>query len=94
MRPVYKAVIQRDGQWWIGWLQEIPGVYGQGRKELLDNWRSALQAALETNWADAAGCDHGGVRRSEYRIVKCLWLTADYANDRPHIHTRRGWRDR
>ena len=35
----YSAVIQQDGQWWIGWIEEIPGVNSQGatRKELNAN---------------------------------------------------------
>jgi predicted RNase H-like HicB family nuclease len=51
----YTAVIQQDGKWWIGWVEEIPGVNSQGatRKELMDNLRSALEEALEMNRADA-----------------------------------------
>jgi len=51
----YTAVIQRDGDWWIGWFEEIPGVNSQGitRDELLENLRSALQEALEMNRAEA-----------------------------------------
>ena len=51
----YTAVIQRDGQWWIGWVEEIPGVNSQGesREELLDNLRSALKEALEMNRSQA-----------------------------------------
>jgi predicted RNase H-like HicB family nuclease len=51
----YTAVIQRDGDWWIGWLEEIPGVNSQGhtREELLENLRSALHEALEMNRAEA-----------------------------------------
>jgi predicted RNase H-like HicB family nuclease len=51
----YKAMIQRDGPWWIGWIEEIPGVSSQGatREELLDNLRSALEEMLEMNRADA-----------------------------------------
>lgn len=47
----YKAIIQRDGKWWIGWVEEIPGVNSQGatREELLENLRSALQEAIEMN---------------------------------------------
>ena len=22
----YTAIIKRDGNWWIGWIEEIPGV--------------------------------------------------------------------
>jgi predicted RNase H-like HicB family nuclease len=51
----YTAVIQRDGEWWIGWVEEIPGVNSQGetREELLDNLRSALKEALEMNRSEA-----------------------------------------
>ena len=51
----YRAVIQRDGVWWIGWIEEIPGVNSQGksRAELKKNLRSALSEALEFNREDA-----------------------------------------
>jgi predicted RNase H-like HicB family nuclease len=49
MAASYTALIQRDGPWWIGWIEEIPGVNSQGatREELLENLQSALQEALE-----------------------------------------------
>jgi predicted RNase H-like HicB family nuclease len=55
MAANYTAVIQQDGEWWIGWVEEVPGVNSQGstRDELLDNLRDALQEALEMNRADA-----------------------------------------
>lgn len=55
MKPFYTAVVQRDGKWWIGWIEEIPGVNAQARsrKELLEDLRSALKEALELNRADA-----------------------------------------
>jgi predicted RNase H-like HicB family nuclease len=55
MATSYTAVIQRDGEWWIGWIEEIPGVNSQGktRDELIENLRSALQEALEMNRSDA-----------------------------------------
>ncbi len=53
--PNYNAVIRRDGQWWIGWIEEVPGVNSQGetREELLGNLREALAEALELNREDA-----------------------------------------
>jgi predicted RNase H-like HicB family nuclease len=47
----YRAIIQQDGPWWIGWIEEIPGVNSQGhtREELLENLRSAIEEALEMN---------------------------------------------
>ncbi len=51
----YTAVIQQNEKWWIGWVEEIPGVNSQAatREELMGNLRSALEEALEMNRADA-----------------------------------------
>ncbi len=51
----YRAVIRRDGPWWIGWIAEVPGVNSQGktREELLENLREALGEALEMNREEA-----------------------------------------
>jgi predicted RNase H-like HicB family nuclease len=53
--PTYNAVIRRDGDWWIGWIEEVPGVNCQGatREELVSNLREALSEALELNRGDA-----------------------------------------
>jgi predicted RNase H-like HicB family nuclease len=55
MAANYTAVFQKDGEWWIGRVEEVPGVNSQGRSrgELLDNLRDALAEALEMNRADA-----------------------------------------
>ena len=55
LQETYRAVIQHRGKWWIGWVEEIPGVNSQGetREELIENLRSALQEALEMNRAEA-----------------------------------------
>ena len=54
-RANYSAVIRRDAKWWIGWIEEVPGVNSQGRtkKELIENLQSALKEALQMNRADA-----------------------------------------
>jgi len=55
MKNEYTAVIQQDGRWWVGWLEEIPGVNSQGetRDELMENLHSALVEALEMNRNEA-----------------------------------------
>jgi predicted RNase H-like HicB family nuclease len=55
MGPNYTAIVQQDCAWWIGWVEEVPGVNSQGqtRAELLDNLRDAMEEALEMNRADA-----------------------------------------
>jgi predicted RNase H-like HicB family nuclease len=57
----YTAVIQKHGDWWIGWVEEIPGVNSQGqtREELIENLRDALEEALETNRAEARAAAGG-----------------------------------
>jgi predicted RNase H-like HicB family nuclease len=62
MAPKYTAVIKKDGDWWIGWVEEIPGVNSQGatREELLDNLRSALAEAIEMNRSDALAAAANG----------------------------------
>ncbi|HTU94062.1 MAG TPA: type II toxin-antitoxin system HicB family antitoxin [Gemmataceae bacterium] len=52
----YTAVVQQDDEWWIGWIEEVPGVNSQGqtREELLENLRDALEEALEMNRAEGA----------------------------------------
>lgn len=55
MTPTYTAVIQRDGKWWIGWIEEVSGVNAQSRtrKELLADLKTGLNEALEMNRAEA-----------------------------------------
>jgi predicted RNase H-like HicB family nuclease len=57
----YTAVIQQKGDWWIGWVEEVPGVNSQAqtREELLDNLRDALEEALEMNRAEARAAARG-----------------------------------
>jgi predicted RNase H-like HicB family nuclease len=61
MAASYTAVIQQHGEWWIGWIEEVPGVNSQGqtRDELLENLRDALAEALEMNRADARAAASG-----------------------------------
>jgi len=39
------AIVKRDGDWWIGWIEEIPGANAQERskEELLISLRAAAQ---------------------------------------------------
>jgi len=61
MAATYTAVVQQDGEWWIGWVEEVPGVNSQGhtREELLENLRDALEEALEMNRAEARAAATG-----------------------------------
>jgi predicted RNase H-like HicB family nuclease len=55
MANTYTAVTKQDGGWWIGWIEEVPGVNCQERtrEELLVSLRTTLAEALEFNRQDA-----------------------------------------
>jgi hypothetical protein len=51
MNQNFTAVVKQDGPWWIGWVEEFPGVSCQERTrdELLNTLRVTLKEALEMN---------------------------------------------
>ena len=51
----YTAVIKQDGDWWIGWIEEVPGVNCQEAtyEELKETLRITLEEILELNKLDA-----------------------------------------
>ena len=55
MNQTYTAVVKQDGEWWFGWIEEVPGVNCQERTrdELLESLRVTLSEALDMNRADA-----------------------------------------
>ena len=55
MNSEYTAVIKQDGSWWIGWIEEIPGINCQesSREELLQALRETLLEAIQFNREDA-----------------------------------------
>ncbi|BCA54431.1 hypothetical protein W02_15710 [Nitrospira sp. KM1] len=48
MNQTSTAVVKQDGQWWIGWIEEVPGVNCQERTrdELVRSLRVTLSEAL------------------------------------------------
>jgi predicted RNase H-like HicB family nuclease len=59
---LYTAILKRDGDWWIGWVEEVPGVNGQerSREELLASLRTILTEALEFNRQEARAAAESG----------------------------------
>lgn len=55
MNSTYTAVIQQDGDWWIGWVVEVPGANGQERTrdELLESLKLAVKDTLEIDRENA-----------------------------------------
>lgn len=69
MNQTYTAVVKQDGRWWIGWVEEVPGVNCQERTrdELLESLRITLVESLEMNRADARNA--AGKGYEELRIA-------------------------
>lgn len=55
MKDEYMAVTKQEGGWWVGWIEEVPGMNCQERthEELLESLRVTLQEALEFNREEA-----------------------------------------
>jgi len=55
MANTYTALMKNDGEWWIGWIEEVPGVNCQERtrQKLLESLKTTLKEALEFNRQDA-----------------------------------------
>lgn len=55
MTNTFTAITKRDNDWWIGWIEEVPGVNCQERtrEQLLDSLRTTLVEAIELNRQDA-----------------------------------------
>jgi len=55
MDKSYTAIIKQSGQWWIGWIEEVPGVNCQEatKEELVESLRVTLREALDFNRQEA-----------------------------------------
>lgn len=51
MVQTFTANYKKSGRWYLGWVEEIPGVNTQGKtlKEVKENLREALALVLEVN---------------------------------------------
>lgn len=63
MQNEYSTVVKQEGDWWLGWIEEIPGVNCQEKtyEELKETLAVTLREALEFNRQDAltsAGSDY------------------------------------
>lgn len=69
MNTQYTAVLKQDGAWWIGWIEEVPGVNCQEatREQLVETLKVTLREALEFNRSDAL--DAAGNSYEELEIV-------------------------
>ena len=55
METQFTAIVKKDGEWWIGWIEEIKGVNAQEhtKEELIESLREALKDILDLNREEA-----------------------------------------
>ncbi|MGL4401013.1 MAG: type II toxin-antitoxin system HicB family antitoxin [Luteolibacter sp.] len=55
MKSSFTAIAKEEEGWWIGWIEEVPGVNAQERTKeaLLESLREILVEALEFNREEA-----------------------------------------
>ena len=70
MQNEYTAVVKQEGDWWVGWIEEVPGVNAQerSREELMEALQVALREALEFNRQDALSAAGSGFREEKIAI--------------------------
>ncbi len=70
MANEYTALIQESGGWWLGWIEEIPGVNCQeaSYEELIESLRITLQEALEFNRQDAISAASENYREEKIAV--------------------------
>ena len=51
MTNKYTAIFEQDGDWWIGYVEELPGANTQGAtlEEARENLKEAVQLVVEAN---------------------------------------------
>jgi len=47
----FTAVFEQDGEWWLGYIEELPGANTQGStlEEARENLKEAVQLIIEAN---------------------------------------------
>jgi predicted RNase H-like HicB family nuclease len=55
MTSTFTAITKKDGNWWVGWIEEVPGVNAQEKtkEELIASLREVLLEALAFNRSEA-----------------------------------------
>lgn len=69
MSQIFTAVIKQTDGWWVGWIEEVPGVNCQeaSRAELLETLALTLREALVFNRQEALA--YAGSHYHEERIA-------------------------
>ena len=71
MNIEYTAVIKQEDDWWVGWIEEVPGVNCQEKSfdELKESLAVTLKEALELNRQDAIAAAESGYREEKIALI-------------------------
>lgn len=70
MKAKYTAVVKESDGWWIGWIEEVPGVNCQEatREELIRSLEVTLREALQLNRSEAIAAAGEGYEELEIAV--------------------------
>jgi predicted RNase H-like HicB family nuclease len=70
MQNTYTAIVKQDGDWWVGWIEEVPGVNCQEltKDELMTTLQVTLKEALELNRLEALDAAKSNYHEEMVRI--------------------------
>jgi len=81
MKNEYTAVVKQEDDWWVGWIEEVPGVNCQERTydKLKETLEVTLKEALELNRQDALIAAGSGYREEKIAISRGMISSSIYA---------------
>lgn len=70
MQNKYTAVVKQEDGWWVGWIEEVPGVNCQEKsyEKLKETLKVTLREALEFNRRDSLAAAGSGYREEKIAI--------------------------
>ncbi len=73
------GVIKQEEDWWVGWIEEVPGVNCQEKtfEELKETLEVTLKEALEFNCKDALSAAGSEYEEEKMALQQNLWVATD-----------------
>ncbi len=70
MRNEYTAIVKKEDDWWVGWIEEVPGVNCQEKTydKLKKSLEVTLKEALEFNRQDALSAAGTGYKEEKIAV--------------------------
>ncbi len=70
MKTEYTVVVKQTDDWWVGWVEEVPGVNCQEKSydELMESLKVTLQEALEFNRQEAVAAAGKNYREEKIAV--------------------------